>query len=110
MNARTLPVGLPEGVQELARTLKRSIGASAVWLFGSHARHEAGPDSDIDILAVVDRSELSRYARAVQARRAVADIRLPKDIVVLTSEEWTAGLRAPCSLASTVAREGVQIL
>lgn len=27
----------------------RALGASALYLFGSHARDEAGPDSDVDV-------------------------------------------------------------
>lgn len=27
----------------------RSLGASALYLYGSHARDEAGPDSDVDV-------------------------------------------------------------
>jgi predicted nucleotidyltransferase len=34
----------------------RSLGASALYLFGSHARDEAGPDSDVDIFIDKDPS------------------------------------------------------
>lgn len=85
-------------------------GATAVWLFGSQARGDAGPDSDVDLLAIVKHSPLSRYQRAVRARKATQGVRVPKDILVLTQEEWDRGLRAPCSLPSTVTREGIRIL
>lgn len=98
------------GIQRLAEILQEAIGATAVWLFGSHARGEAGPDSDVDILVIVEQSPFSRYQRAVRARKAVHEVKLPKDIVVVTQDEWDKGLRAPCSLPSTVAREGVRII
>lgn len=99
-----------EDICKLAETLANRIGATSVWLFGSHARGEADPDSDIDLLAVVKDSNKARYQRAVQARRETRKIKLPKDIVVLTQHEWDSGLRAPCSLPSSVAREGIRIL
>ena len=34
----------------------RGRGAEALYLFGSHARDEAGPDSDIDVFIDKDRS------------------------------------------------------
>ena len=34
----------------------RARGAQALYLFGSHARDEAGPDSDIDVFIDKDRS------------------------------------------------------
>jgi predicted nucleotidyltransferase len=32
-----------------AEGLLRSLGVASLYLFGSHARNEAGPDSDIDV-------------------------------------------------------------
>jgi predicted nucleotidyltransferase len=34
----------------------RAHGASALYLFGSHARNEAGPDSDVDVFIDKDSS------------------------------------------------------
>lgn len=93
----------------ISEKLRVGMQAEEVWLFGSHARGEATPDSDIDFLAVVSSSDLSRYRRAVHARRLVRDIHCPKDIIVLTKKEWDRELRVPSSLSSTVKREGVRL-
>lgn len=93
----------------ISQKLRDSMQAQEVWLFGSHARGNATPDSDIDFLAIVKNSDISRYRRAVQARRLVRDIRCPKDIVVLTKQEWDRELSVPSSLSSTVKREGVRL-
>ena len=92
--------------RQMAARLKSGMHAERVWLFGSQARGNAGVDSDIDLLAVVPRSSVSRYQRAIIARRELADFNVPMDIVVLTRDEWEAELKAPSSLSSTVAREG----
>lgn len=55
-------------------------------LFGSHARGEAGPESDIDLLVVLPEVSNKRHA-AVAIRRALTDLPVPKDIVVTTPEE-----------------------
>jgi superfamily II DNA or RNA helicase/predicted nucleotidyltransferase len=55
-------------------------------LFGSHARGEARPDSDIDLLVVLDEVENS-HETAVQMRIAVSDLPVGKDIVITTPEE-----------------------
>lgn len=55
-------------------------------LFGSHARGEAHPQSDVDLLVVL--SELpDKRKTAVDIRRALADLPMAKDILVTTPEE-----------------------
>lgn len=108
--ASSLPaITLPPEVGLIAERLVRDLRAVAIYLFGSHARGEAGPDSDLDFLVVVARSPDSRYIRGIEARRAVSDIFVPKDIIVLTRAEWDAERGVNCSLASTVAREGIKL-
>jgi uncharacterized protein len=55
-------------------------------LFGSHARGEAGPGSDIDLLIVLPEVTNRRQA-ALVIRRVLTDLPVPKDIVVTTPEE-----------------------
>lgn len=56
-------------------------------LFGSRARGTAKADSDYDLLIVAE-TDLPLEDRIFQARRAVRDVRVPKDIVVVTPEEF----------------------
>jgi len=55
-------------------------------LFGSHARGEASPESDVDLLIVLPKVANKRQA-AIEIRRALADFPVCKDIVVTTPEE-----------------------
>lgn len=93
----------------IAERLKRELNADAVYLFGSFARGDAGPDSDLDIAVIVPDATESRYRRSVSARAFVGDVRVPKDLVVLTRGEWEAERPVVSSLASTIAREGVRL-
>ena len=55
-------------------------------LFGSHARGDSHPQSDVDLLVVF--SELAdKRKTAVDLRRALADLPVAKDILVTTPEE-----------------------
>jgi len=96
-------------VHQIAKRLKSQLHAEQVWLFGSKARNDGDADSDTDLLAVIPSSNQSRYQRAVAARRILSEFRIPIDIIVMTQAEWLRELKAPSSLASTVAREGIAI-
>ncbi len=55
-------------------------------LFGSHARGDATPDSDIDLLIVLPQVTNKRQA-AIEIRRALRDFPASKDIIVTTPDE-----------------------
>jgi len=57
-----------------------------VILFGSHARGDALPMSDVDLLVVLPTVDDKRSA-AVEIRRALADLPVSKDIIVTSPEE-----------------------
>jgi predicted nucleotidyltransferase len=65
--------------------------SARVYLFGSAARAETGPDSDLDFL-VIERTVDDRAREAVRLRRAVGDVGVPVDVIVLDSA--TAARRA----------------
>jgi predicted nucleotidyltransferase len=98
---------VPPAGHAMARALADGFSTDQVYLFGSYARNNAGPDSDLDFLVVVPQSAKTRYQRAVDALGYVQDIHFPADIIVLTQAEWERDLGVVCSLASTVRREGI---
>ncbi|MFW5867473.1 MAG: nucleotidyltransferase domain-containing protein [Armatimonadota bacterium] len=62
---------LDEALRELKRELEALYGdrLKGLYLFGSHARGEAGPDSDVDVAVVLD-----DYEFASRELRRMADI------------------------------------
>ena len=69
--------------------LDRIVGEfrpARVMLFGSQARGDARPDSDIDLLVVMENGA-DRRSIAIEMMRCLSDLTVPKDIVVTTPEE-----------------------
>lgn len=65
--------------------------SARVYLFGSAAREQTGPDSDLDFL-VIETTVQDRAREAVRLRRAIGDVGVPVDVIVLDST--TAARRA----------------
>ena len=62
-----------EALRQCLEAMDRALPLRRVLLFGSHARGEAGPDSDVDLCLVADGAARQLDA-ARQWRRAMRDI------------------------------------
>jgi hypothetical protein len=58
-------------LEEMVRRLVAAFDPDHIYLYGSRARGEAGPDSDYDLMLVVSASQVPRYRRNQQAFRAL---------------------------------------
>lgn len=75
-----------ELLSTMTERIVRDFHPVQIILFGSHARGDAHPQSDVDLLVVF--SELvDKRKTAVDIRRALADLPVAKDILVTTPEE-----------------------
>jgi uncharacterized protein len=74
-------------IDQMVLRIVERFDPERIILFGSAARGEAGPDSDVDLLVVM-RVQGSRREKAVQIGVAVNDIPIPKDIFVTTPEDF----------------------
>jgi predicted nucleotidyltransferase len=86
--------------------LVEGLAPERILLFGSHAWGTPSEDSDVDLLVIVPTSELPAYKRARAGHRALRDVRLPKDIVVLTQAEFDRQSSVAGSLAQRVREHG----
>ena len=75
-----------ESIQAMADRIVRDFHPVRLVLFGSHARGDARPESDVDLLVVLPQVSDKRRA-AVEIRRVLADFPVCKDIIVTTPEE-----------------------
>ena len=94
---------------EIVHRLVEAFHPERLYLFGSHARGEAGPDSDYDLLVVVPHATEPGYRRAQQAQDALWGIWEAADVLVLTREEFERRSSIVTSLPATVLREGKEL-
>ncbi|HUU59185.1 MAG TPA: nucleotidyltransferase domain-containing protein [Phycisphaerae bacterium] len=73
-------------VDKMAAQIVRRFHPLRLILFGSHARGNPTPDSDIDFLVVLPEAANKRQA-AIEIRRCLAGFPVPKDIIVTTPDE-----------------------
>ena len=66
-----MPIGASNSVIEtIVQRLVTALSPERIYLFGSQARGDAGPDSDYDFLVVVRTSTLPRYRRDQEGLRS----------------------------------------
>jgi uncharacterized protein len=85
--AKTRATSTQKQIREMVKRIVRQFMPDKIILFGSHARGTAGPDSDVDLLIVMPVAG-SKRQKAVEIGVALHDIRVPKDLIVVTPEEF----------------------
>lgn len=92
-------------LEEIAQRIVETIHPQSIILFGSRARGDARPESDIDILVIADSKE-PRYRRAAPLYGAFSDILVPMDILVYSPEEVKEWSDVYQAFVTTAVREG----
>ncbi len=105
-----LPTALLPRLREMAERWRTVLEAERVILFGSVARGEATPDSDIDILVVAATIE-PLYQCLTTARRSVRDLRygLPISPLMLTPEELQERLDGRDPFVTEILATGIEL-
>ncbi|MGN6371895.1 MAG: nucleotidyltransferase domain-containing protein [Solirubrobacteraceae bacterium] len=97
-----------EIIAEAGRRLANAAPHARVTLFGSHARGEAGPRSDLDFL-VVEPSVDDSTEESIRLRRALRGLDLFADVVVVSEREAEAWRQVRGSLIHKALTEGLQL-
>jgi predicted nucleotidyltransferase len=92
-------------IQEAVKRIVKRFKPVKIILFGSRARKDARPDSDADILVIMN-VKGSKRLQATQIDLALAGIGIPKDILVVTPEEFERYRDIVGTVIYPVAREG----
>lgn len=82
-NGKTLREWLPTAIDDVVR----AFNPVRVIVFGSVARGEEGPDSDLDLLVVLDHVDPKDRARLMGAIRFAISAPVPIDVLVTDPEE-----------------------
>jgi len=77
-------------IAEVGERISKAAPSAQVFLFGSHARGTARPNSDLDIL-VIEPEVGNAAEEAIRLRRTLRGLRLTVDVLVVSerdAEEW----------------------
>jgi len=96
-------------LREMVEAIVKEVDPEKIILFGSRARGQDGPDSDLDLL-IIEREPFgavrSRRREMARVRRALSSFRVPKDILVYSVEEAQKWSDAQNHLLAHSLREG----
>ena len=74
-------------IRKMVNRIVRRFHPDKIILFGSHARGNAGKDSDVDLLVVMPIAGSKRETQ-LDVRIALHDIRMPVDVIVTRPEDY----------------------
>lgn len=77
-------------IEEMVKALVRAADPERIVLFGSHARGDADPDSDVDLLVVESEPfgpHRSRREERARLYRALRGMGVAKDILLYSADE-----------------------
>ena len=92
-------------IAEIVDRIVATAHPDKVILFGSRARGEARPDSDLDVL-VIQESDVPGYQRDAALYLALAGLNAPVDLITYTPEEVREWSAVPQAFITTAVREG----
>ncbi|HMQ54495.1 MAG TPA: nucleotidyltransferase domain-containing protein [Anaerolineae bacterium] len=90
---------------EIVRRILVISDPEQIILFGSHARAESGPDSDVDLL-VIEAGIAAPRQESVRIRRALRGLLVPIDVIVATPRQIDQHRNDLGLIYSTALREG----
>jgi len=93
-------------LEDIVSRLVAAYHPERVYLFGSHARGDVGPDSDYDLLVIVPDDAPLERRRSRLAYEALRGTGLAVDVIVWTREYFERRRKVRASLPAIVEREG----
>ena len=91
---------------DVVERLRGEFAPVAIYLFGSYAYGSPEPQSDLDLLVVVESDNRDPYERDANAYRCLADIPTAKDVLVYTRDEFESRAALLSSFERTVRTKG----
>lgn len=100
------PSAADPALAEAVRRLVEAYQPQRIYLFGSVARGDAGPDSDYDLLVVVPDDAPPQRRRSRLAYEALWGTGFAADVPVWSASQFDSRAHLAASLPGTVLREG----
>jgi predicted nucleotidyltransferase len=105
MQKPTLRKITPSLIRRMVKRIVQQFDPEQVILFGSQARGDARPDSDVDLLVVM-KVKGNRLEKEVKIHLALHDFLVPMDILVTTPEDFAWRKDVVGSIEWPAVREG----
>ena len=97
-----------EKVCELSRRIAEAVKPNRIILFGSAARGELGPDSDIDVLVIMP-DGVHRGHTTEKIYRELWGFGVAKDVVVITESDVRERGKDPFTVIQRALEEGREV-
>jgi len=97
---------LDAAVKKAVDVIVDDLHPTRIILFGSRAREDHRPDSDVDLLIIYDGQQSKRDVK-LRIRRLLRERDFSLDIFVVTSDEFERQKEIVSTVGRTAAREGV---
>lgn len=95
-------------IREFVKAVSKDIKIEKVILFGSHARGDAGENSDIDLIIVSDDFEGIKSIKRAAKMYSYWNSLAPVDFLCYTKSEFNK-LKEMITIARQAAKEGIEI-
>jgi predicted nucleotidyltransferase len=92
-------------IQRAVERITETSRPRRVILFGSYARGEATPDSDLDLIVVFEEAP-NKHREMARLRSAVGMVGVGVDVLVFSEDEMNRSARVPGTVAYWAAKEG----
>lgn len=93
-------------IVDAARRAARAASSPArVMLFGSYARGDADPGSDLDLL-VIEQTVNDKTAEYLKLHRAIGAMGVGVDVLVMSQDEFTRRSQVPGTVPYWAVKEG----
>ena len=100
------PTASDPALKEVVRRLVDTYHPERVYLFGSVARGDAGPDSDYDLMLIVPDDAPPELRRSRTAYEVLWGTGVGSDVLVWTASQFDSRAHLDVSLPATILREG----
>ena len=98
----------PDILREMVKRIVEVAHPLRIILFGSAARGDMGPDSDVDLLVVMPNGIHHRQV-AKKVYMALCGLPIPKDIVVVTEEDVRRYAQDPSLIIAPALADGREL-
>ncbi len=99
-------LGMSATLNDIVSRLVEAYDPERIYLFGSHARGEAGPDSDYDLLVIVRDDAPPEQRRSRLAYEVLRGTGVAVDVIVWARDYFERRRQVRTSLSAIVEREG----